>query len=88
VELKKQVKGYNKSQNELNQVTKKIKSYQYKLAVAKGTCDTVTNECELVVEDLKKKVESVNQTVLDSENDCICLLERLYELEHHTFETT
>ena len=77
-------------QNELSQATKRIKNYQYKLVVTKSTYDTVSDECDhlkLVAENLKRKVESFNQSVLDSEDDYVCLLERLHELEYHTFET-
>ena len=68
-------------QNELSQATKRIKNYQYKLVVTKSTYDTVSDECDhlkLVAEDLKRKVESFNQSMLDSEDETMSACWRDY----------
>ena len=84
MELQEQVKGQEKL---LKATTKGSRSYQYKLVVAKSTYSDGCDHLKLVAEDLKRKVESFNQSVLDSEDSYDCLLERLHELENHSFET-
>ena len=90
LELKDQVKENEKLQQGLNKATARVKSYQYKLGVSKGKCDTISEKCnqlESVAQVLKKDMISFKQSLKESENDYRRLFERLQELEFHTFET-
>ena len=89
-ELKEQVKGKENLQHNLNQATSRIKNYQYRLGIAKSKCDTISHKCDhlqSVAQDLNKEVVLFKTSLQDSENEHNCLLERLQELESHTFET-
>ena len=58
LELKDQVKENEKLQQGLNKATARVKSYQYKLGVSKGKCDTISEKCdhlESVAWGLKKR---------------------------------
>ena len=90
LELKDQVKENEKLQQGLNKATARVKSYQYKLGVSKGKCDTISEKCdqlESVAQGLKKDMISFKQSLKESENDYRRLFERLQELKFHTFET-
>ena len=90
LELKDQVKENEKLQQGLNKATARVKSYQYKLGVSKGKCETISEKCdqlESVAQGLKKDMISFKQSLKESENDYRRLFERLQELEFHTFET-
>ena len=65
-------------------------NYQYRLALAKSKYDTIKHKCDhlqSVAQDLNEEVVLVKTFIQDSENEQNCLLERLQELESHTFET-
>jgi len=89
-ELKEQVADKEKLQHSLNQATARIKHYQYKLGVAKSKYDTISDKCDhlkSVAQDLNEEVVLFKNSLQGYENEYICLLERLQELESHTFKT-
>ena len=90
VELKEQVEDQEKLHLSLDQAKTHVRSYQNRLAIAKNQYDTITQKCDhlqVVAKDLNKEVEMFKGSLHDSENKYFCLLERLQELESHTFES-
>lgn len=89
-ELKEQVKDREKLQCNLNQAIGRLKSYQYRLGVAKNKYNTISEKCDhlkSIAQDLNQEMVVFKSSLQDSENEHNSLLERLQELESHTFET-
>jgi len=90
VELKKQVRDKKELQSTLNKTDSRVRKYQNRLDIAKNRYDAISQKCDhlqSIAQDLNKEVEVLRKSMDDSEGKYVCLLDRLQELESHTFES-
>ena len=90
VSLKEQVKEKNKVEAHLQNAEKVSKRLQVNLCNARKHCKAIDEECQVLsahTQYLNAKVTGLRGALDDIGNERDCLLQRVEELESHTFET-